>query len=276
MPEPIFDDLERELRGLPSPRFRFRLRAELTGEQTVTPYVIAGEIDGMIDFVKQLFHAEELMRAQGSAGGTHAELQIGDSKVMLGGGVPQRGNPAALHVYVSDVDAAHARALSLGAAEVTAPQDQFYGERSSCVADAFGNRWYIAAPLGQAAIPRGLRNVNICLHPAAAGKLIDFLERAVDAETVERHDAPNGAVMHAQLRIGSSSIEIGEAHGPYQPLKTAIFLNVDNADAAYEQAIEAGATSMNPPADQPFGARLATIEDPAGHTWFLVSPLRSS
>jgi uncharacterized glyoxalase superfamily protein PhnB len=275
MSELMLDDIERGLSETPSPRFRARLKAELMETQSVIAYVIVPEADALIDFTVALFDAEELMRTVGSAGGRHAEVRIGDSKLMLGGGVATREpNPAALHVYVDDVDRAHKRALELGASEIMPPTDQPYGERGSSLNDPFGNQWYLATPLGGEKIPRGLRSVNVSFHPTAASDFIDFLERAVNAETILRYEDPPGTVRHAELRIGNSMIEIGAAHGPYQPMKSAIYLVTDDADAAYEQAIDAGATMIWAPADQAHGARIGAVADPAGNTWFLSSPVK--
>jgi uncharacterized glyoxalase superfamily protein PhnB len=275
MSELMLDDIERALSETPSPRFRARLKAEVMNTQTVIAYVIVPEADALIDFTVALFGAEELVRTVGSAGGRHAEVRIGDSKLMIGGAAAREPNPAALHVYVDDVDRAHKRALELGASEIMPPTDHPYGERGSSINDPFGNQWYLATPLGGDKIPRGLRSVNVCFHPTGASEFIDFLQRAVNAETILRHEDPPGTVRHAEIRIGNSMIEIGQAHGPYQPLKTAIYLVTDDADAAYEQAIDAGATMIWAPADQPHGARIGAVADPVGNTWFLSSPLKN-
>lgn len=117
---------------------------------TVTPYLMAQEIDGLLNFVKQAFGATETFRAQGSAGGFHVEAQIGDSMVMFGGGGEWSGAsmPAAIHLYVPDVDTVYQRALHAGATSIMKPADQPDGDRRSGVQDAFGNQWYIATHKG--------------------------------------------------------------------------------------------------------------------------------
>ncbi len=115
------------------------------GFHTVTPYLMVREAERLIDFVKQAFGATELLRATGSAGGMHAEVRIGDSAVMIGGaGAPDGEMPAAIHLYLDDVDAVYERALRAGATSITEPADQAYGDRSAGVKDPFGNVWYIA------------------------------------------------------------------------------------------------------------------------------------
>src|SRR5438270_10798516 len=86
------------------------------GFHTVTPYLMVQEAAQLIDFVKQAFGATELMRTTGSAGGIHAEVRIGDSVVMIGGGGAWSGEamPAAIHLYMDDVDAVYKRALQAG------------------------------------------------------------------------------------------------------------------------------------------------------------------
>lgn len=116
------------------------------GFYTVTPYIIVQEIDALIDFVKQVFDATETLRLLGSAGGFHVEISIGNSMMMLGGGGSWEGKPipAALYVYVDDVDTVYQRALQSGATALMEPTNEFDGDRRCGVQDPFGNQWFIA------------------------------------------------------------------------------------------------------------------------------------
>jgi PhnB protein len=116
------------------------------GFHTVTPYLIVQEAARLIDFVKQAFEASEHFRGTGSAGGIHAEVQIGDSMVMIGGDGAWSGepSPATLYLYVNDVDTVYKRALRAGATSIAEPANQPYGDRLAGVKDAFGNTWYIS------------------------------------------------------------------------------------------------------------------------------------
>ncbi len=116
------------------------------GFHTVTPYLMVREAAKLIDFVKEAFAATELFRGTGSAGGIHAEVRIGDSMVMIGGAGTWNGEPmpAAIYLYMDDVDAVYKRALQAGAASLSEPADQPYGDRIAGVKDPFGNVWYIA------------------------------------------------------------------------------------------------------------------------------------
>jgi PhnB protein len=120
--------------------------AKPAGYHTLTPYLVVEGAARLIEFLEEVFDAEEKERfaAPGNLIG-HAELRIGDSVVMLG---DARGAhtpmPAMLYVYVDDVDATFQRALAAGGAQVQAPTDQFYGHRSGGVKDPCGNTWWIA------------------------------------------------------------------------------------------------------------------------------------
>jgi PhnB protein len=124
------------------------------GYSSVTPYLIVSSAARAIDYYKLAFGATELMRFEGP-GGTiaHAELQIGNARIMLGDESPQMGHKSpeslggsgtGLMLYVEDVDTVFTRAVDAGA-EVTRPlQNQFYGDRSGNLTDPFGHTWTIA------------------------------------------------------------------------------------------------------------------------------------
>ncbi len=248
--------------------------ARREGLYTVTPYLIAGPAVELIDFVKQAFGAVESFRATGSAGGLHCEVKIGDSIVMIGGGPGFDARPAAIHLYVSDVDEVYARAVEAGATSMVAPSDQEYGERVAGVKDVGGNEWYIAKRFDQTPI-QDLHNVTLYFHPAGAPKFINFLENAFGAQVLERHQSNEGFVYHAKVRLGDSIVETGEAHDQWQPMQSAIYMYVDDVDAAYKQALSAGATSALEPTDQPYGDRTAWVNDEFGNTWYLSTLIRS-
>src|SRR5262249_54072274 len=156
----------------------------------------------------------------------HAEVRIGDSMLMIGGGAPPERPysgqewPTALHVYVKDTDATFKRALEAGATSIGEPRDMEYGERGAGVKDAFGNVWYIARAFGDRHVPPKAQTVNAYLHPRRAEPVIAFLTRAFGATDVEKYASPDGVVHHATVKIGDTLIEMGEANGPYQPMPT--------------------------------------------------------
>jgi len=255
-----------------------RANAIRQGFHTLTPYIVVQDAPGLIDFLTQVFGAEQTFRTTGSAGGVHAEVRLGDSMMMIGGGSPEfswRGDsqPTALHVYVEDTDATYQRALAAGGTSISLPTDQPYGERGASVQDRFGNHWYIATAKGAHFQPEGLGTVTPYLHPLRAEPFIRFLERAFGAVELEKYASPDGVVQHAKVRLGNSALEMGEAHGPYSLMPTMFYVYVPDADATYQQALAAGATSLSAPADQPYGDRNGAVKDPFGNSWYVATYL---
>jgi len=116
------------------------------GYRTVTPFLNVKGLGKLIDFLKQAFGAEEIMRMPGPDGAVvHAEVNIGNSRLMLGE-IMQANTPSSsyFYLYVSDADAAYKRALGAGAKSVSEPTDQFWGDRMGTVTDPFGNNWSVA------------------------------------------------------------------------------------------------------------------------------------
>ena len=252
------------------------------GFRTVTPYLIAKDGPALLEFAKQAFGAEEKFRAVGSAGGLHGEVQIGDSMLMMGGGIPGREfrstpNTHALHIYVEDADAVYQKALAAGATTIEGPRDQEYGERSASVKDPAGNLWYIATAKGESYIPKGLNNVNVYMHPLRAEPVITFLKRAFGGQELAKYASPDGVVHHAEIRVGDSVVEMGEAYGKhsqYEPMPTMFYMYVPDCDAVYRRALAAGATSISEPADQPYGDRSGGVKDAFGNQWYIATHIK--
>ena len=244
------------------------------GFRTITPYITTPGADQLIEFMKHTFGAEETVRASMSPGTFHAEVRVGDSMLMIGGGPAYKGTPrqAALHVYVENADEAYRRALEAGAVSLEGMLED-HGDRFGCVKDPAGNEWYISTHLGPHYIPAHLHTVTPYLHPVGAHKLIEFLKQAFGAEELARYDSPEGEVLHAKVRIGDSVVETSEAHGWWQPLPTMIYMYVPDADALYNRAMQAGAKSLSPPANQPYGDRNGGVEDPFGNQWYMATPI---
>jgi PhnB protein len=248
------------------------------GFRMVTPYLVAEDGLGLLEFVKQGLGAEELMRAVMPTG-VHAEVRLGDTTLMMGGGIegkkfPGTLQPNALHIYVEDADAVTQRAVAAGATLIDPVRDQEYGERSSAVRDKAGNYWYIATAKGESYVPKGLFSVNPYLHPRRAEPLIGFLKRAFGAQEVAKYASPDGVVQHAVIRVGDSVLEMGEAHGKYEPMEAMFYVYVPNMDAVYRQALAAGATSFQEPTDQPYGDRNAGVKDAFGNKWYIATHVK--
>jgi PhnB protein len=114
------------------------------GYHSIQPYLVSKDAGKIIEFARKAFGAEEIMRMADPGGGiAHAEIRIGDSIVMMGGGPDRPSQPATILLYTEGVDDVYKRALEAGATSERAPEDQFYGDRAAGVKDPAGNTWYI-------------------------------------------------------------------------------------------------------------------------------------
>lgn len=285
--------LAADLRDLPRAEFKLQLKSDLERKatmtattsqpvreavRTATSYLVAREAEKLIEFVREAFGAEGEVLGIGSQGGLHAEFKIGDSTLMIGGGAKWRGTPltALLHLYVSDADAVYQRALDAGAASLYAPMDQPYGDREAGVQDLSGNQWFIATHKATGHAPPGFRTLTAGLRVKGAPALLDFLKRAFAAEEVSLMRAPDGTLIHGEVRIGDSVVELGEAHGRWGPMSAMLLLYVDDVDVSYRRAVEAGASSLSEPADQPYGGRSAGVADAFGNLWYFSAPAKNA
>lgn len=127
----------------------------MAGRTGLSPYLCASNASDAIAFYCKAFGAEERYRLVDPRDGRigHAELGLGGETLMIADEYPEMGatspqtlggTAVKLHLYVDDVDAVFAHALELGAKEVRAPQDQFFGERSGALTDPFGHEWFIS------------------------------------------------------------------------------------------------------------------------------------
>ena len=116
------------------------------GYHSLTPIVTVEGAVKLIDFLKQVFNAQEEEVYKGPDDRViHAELTIGDSILMLSDASPEfPALPAVVNVYTEDVDAAYRRAIKADATSLREPSNQFYGDRSGGVKDSHGNQWWIA------------------------------------------------------------------------------------------------------------------------------------
>lgn len=119
-------------------------------------------------------------------------------------------------------------------------------------------------------IPEGYHTLTPYLVVEDAGKVADFLKAAFGAKENHRTTAPNGSVMHANVTIGDSRVMLGGAPGQ-KPVPAMLYLYVNDADAVYARAIEAGAVPVMPPANQFYGDRNAMVKDPGGNSWCIAT-----
>jgi uncharacterized glyoxalase superfamily protein PhnB len=120
-------------------------------------------------------------------------------------------------------------------------------------------------------IPEGYHVVTPYLVLEGTAKVIDFLKQAFDAQETFRMPKPDGTVMHAEVKIGDSTIMMGEASEQHKPMPAFLYLYVNDADAVYKRALQAGATSVMEPADQFYGDRHGSVRDSAGNVWGIAT-----
>ncbi|MEQ1948093.1 MAG: methyltransferase domain-containing protein [Bryobacteraceae bacterium] len=117
----------------------------------------------------------------------------------------------------------------------------------------------------------GFRSVTPYLVVADAAALIDFLKSAFGAHEMLRVPGANGGVMHAELQIGDSIIEVGQASEAWKAGPASLHLYVPDADATYRRALAAGGVSLQEPHDTNYGDRSSGVQDPAGNRWFIAT-----
>ncbi len=120
-------------------------------------------------------------------------------------------------------------------------------------------------------IPKGYHSVTPLLAVKGAARLIDFLKAAFGAEELYRFPAADGSVIHAELKIGDSVLMLGEAMKDCAPMPSSLYLYVPDADATYKAAMDAGAESLESPADQFWGDHVASVRDFAGNKWWIAT-----
>lgn len=279
--------------------------------RSMSLYICVANASAAIDFYREAFGAKEMWRLVEPGGKIgHAEIQIGNTSLMLSDEYPDYntlspetigGSSVKIHLDVEDVDAFAERAIKAGATLLRPIADQFYGDRSGQLADPFGYTWIVATHIKDVPVEEMQKEMDkwtqaqsaknsseggyvkepemrrenrhavtpyITVHQPAA--LIDFLREAFDAIEHFRATGPAGG-MHAELSIGDSIVMIGGAEH-IEPKPTAIHLYVPDVDQAYERALKAGAKSLMPVADQPYGERSGGVEDVHGNRWYIATP----
>jgi PhnB protein len=118
--------------------------------------------------------------------------------------------------------------------------------------------------------PAQYHTVTPTLLVGGAAQLIEFAAAVFGAEEIERFPGPDGLVLHAEIRLGDSVVMVADPVGT-EPLPGALYIYVDDVDAAYERALAAGAAPLAPPEDQFYGARVARLRDPFGNLWAVAT-----
>lgn len=275
-------------------------KATRPGFHTVTPYLIVRELEPMIQFLKSAFGASEQFRAPGGSGGTHVELRIGDSMIMIGGG--EDGNemesmPIMIFLYLEDVDSVYHAALQAGASSLVEPGPMFGEPRGAGIQDPAGNQWYFACWEDGPKAPPAYDDVNKEIAepdtipmlayedgPAA----MDWLAKAFGFEEMERWLNDDGTLAHGEMTTGSGRIMLAMPTAEYESPKhhrqhcesarkwsqvpwviNGVMVYVDNVDEHFTRAKDAGATILSELEDG-FPGRRYRAEDIEGHRWMFM------
>ena len=119
----------------------------------------------------------------------------------------------------------------------------------------------------------GITSITPYIIIERAPEFIEFLKAAFGAEERVRVPRPDGTIMHAELGIGNGAVEVADANDQYPSSPTDIHLYVDNADATFDRALEAGATTIyRPTDDHPSGDRWGALKDRFGNVWYIATP----
>jgi PhnB protein len=124
-------------------------------------------------------------------------------------------------------------------------------------------------------VPKIRHTIQPHFRVRGVADIIDFIRTAFNGVEVFRAQRPDGAIAHAEVRVGDSIVEMGEANEQYPPYSFGIHLYVDNVDELYERALQAGATALAPIVDQPYGDREGSVKDRFGNHWYIASPVRA-
>jgi PhnB protein len=122
-------------------------------------------------------------------------------------------------------------------------------------------------------IPEGFHALTPIVAVKEVMRLIDFLKAAFGAVELLKIHAPDGSVMHAELKIGDSILMLGEAGETCLVTTATLYLYVPDVDTTYRAGLDAGGESMEEPATRFWGDRMATIRDFAGNKWMVATHL---
>jgi PhnB protein len=118
----------------------------------------------------------------------------------------------------------------------------------------------------------GLTSITPYIIVRPAAQFMEFLKTAFEGVERMRMSTPDGLIMHADVALGNGAIEVSDGSEQYPTAPQAIHLYVDDADATYERALGAGATSLYAPVDQDYGDREGGVKDAFGNIWYIATP----
>ena len=120
-------------------------------------------------------------------------------------------------------------------------------------------------------IREGFRTITPYLFAQDAAHLIKFISKAFGGEETYRKERPDGAITHAEMRVGDSMLMLGEATPQFGPMPTSIYLYVTDSDSVYQRALSVGGISVFPIMTLPNGERYGGVKDPFGNIWWIAT-----
>lgn len=120
-------------------------------------------------------------------------------------------------------------------------------------------------------IPEGYHSVTPFVIAKGAARFLDFMTDAFDAKEMGRVTGADGAIGHAETRIGDSVVMTFDSRQDWPETPAFLRVYIDDVDSTYGRALAAGATSVTRPTDMPWGDRVARVRDPLGNLWWLMT-----
>lgn len=123
-------------------------------------------------------------------------------------------------------------------------------------------------------IPEGYHTITPYLSVKNVKQLIEFLQKAFNAEVKDTLQTDDGIIRNAEVLVGTSMIMLGEAPENFH-MPIMLYMYVDDIDATFNQAIVAGAKEIMPPTNQFYGDRSGAVEDASGNQWWIASRIEN-
>jgi PhnB protein len=124
--------------------------------------------------------------------------------------------------------------------------------------------------------PEGSSVVSPYLIVVSVEEEIEFFRKVFDAELLDSAKQEDGLIIHAEVRIGDSSVMMGRANENFPPVQSVLYIYVENADAVYRKAVEFGGISVMEPEDRIYGNREGGVTDTQGNTFWIAQYLKRS
>ena len=120
-------------------------------------------------------------------------------------------------------------------------------------------------------VPERYHSVTPYLVVEGVPKLLEFLQKTFNSTELERVPRPDGTISHAEVRIGDSVVMMGEANAQSKPMPTMLYVYVEDVDAVYKRALQAGAKPVRELKDEFYGDRAGGVADPVGNQWWIAT-----